>query len=116
MKETQRKTILMYKTDNGECPVVSWLESLDSSTRYRIKSRLARVAIGNLGDYKMFGNGLGELRFKFGSGYRLYFSEFNGEIILLLCGGDKGTQKKDIKKAGHYLDDYLQGDNYEQKH
>lgn len=116
MREIQRKTITMYQADNGECPVVSWLESLDSSTRYRIKSRLARVALGNLGDYKMLGNSLGELRFKFGAGYRIYFGEINGEIILLLCGGDKGTQKKDIKIARHYLDDYLQGDNHGQKH
>ena len=116
MQEIKRKTISMYQTDSGECPVVSWLESLDSSIRYRVKSRLARVAVGNLGDYKLLGEGLGELRFKFGAGYRLYFSEFNGEVILLLCGGDKGTQKKDIKTARRYLEDYLQGEDYGQKH
>lgn len=59
----------------------------------------------------MLGEGLGE--FKFGSGYRIYFGEFNGEIILLLCGDDKATQKKDIKLAREYLEDYLRGNHYE---
>ena len=63
MKEIKRKTIKMYQTDDGECPVISWLESLDNSMRYRVKSRLARVHLGNLGEYKMLGDGLGELKF-----------------------------------------------------
>ena len=104
----------MYQKDNGECPIIQWMESLDDALRLRVKSRLARVSLGNLGEYKMLGDRLGELKFKFGSGYRVYFSEFDGEIILLLCAGDKGTQKKDIKLARHYLEDYLQGDNHEQ--
>ncbi len=102
----------MYQQENGTCPVVSWLEALDDLVRYRIKSRLARVSLGNLGEYKMLGDGLGELKFKFGSGYRIYFSEFKGEIILLLCGGDKGSQKNDIKLARNYLEDYLGGKHH----
>lgn len=110
MKETKRKTIKLYQKDNGECPVIEWLESLDDSIRYRVKSRLARVSLGNLGEYKMLEDSLGELKFKFGSGYRVYFGEFEGEIILLPCGGDKATQKKDIKLAKEYLADYVRGD------
>lgn len=110
MKEIRRKTIKLYQKDNGECPVIQWIESLDDSIRYRIKSRFARVSLGNLGEYKMLGEGLGELKFKFGSGYRVYFGEFDGKIILLLCGGDKATQKKDIKLAKEYLADYVRGD------
>lgn len=68
------------------------------------------MSLGNLGEYKILGDNLGELKFKFGSGYRVYFAEFDGEIILLLCGGDKATQKKDIKLANEYLADYLRGD------
>ena len=110
MKEIKKRTIKLYQKDNGECPVIEWLESLDDSIRYRVKSRLARVSLGNLGEYKMLGDSLGELKFKFGSGYRVYFGEFEGEIILLLCGGDKATQKKDIKLAKEYLADYARGD------
>lgn len=112
MREIKRKTIKLYQKDNGECPITLWLESLDDAIRYRIKSRLARVSLGNLGEYKMLGDSLGELKFKFGSGYRIYFSEFNGKIILLLSGGDKATQQKDIKLAKEYLDDYLRGNEH----
>ena len=64
----------MY-TINGDCPIISWLKSLDPTVRYRIKSRLARVTLGNLGEYKILGDGINELKFKFGSGYRIYFKE-----------------------------------------
>lgn len=48
MKEIKKRTIKLYQKDNGECPVIQWLESLDDSIRYRVKSRLARVCLGNL--------------------------------------------------------------------
>jgi putative addiction module killer protein len=61
----------------------------------------------------MLGEGLAELKFQFGSGCRIYFSEFKGEIILLLCTGDKGSQAKDIKIARAYLEDFLRGNNHD---
>jgi putative addiction module killer protein len=112
MKEIKRKIIKIYQQDSGECPVVSWLESLDPSVRQRIKSRLARVTLGNLGEYKILGKGISELKFKFGSGYRIYFSEVDDVIVLLLCGGDKKNQNNDIKLARAYLKDYLQGEDH----
>jgi putative addiction module killer protein len=112
MKEIKRKTIKIYQKDSGECPFISWLESLDAAIRHRIQSRLARVAVGNLGEYKVLGDGVGELKFKFGAGYRIYYSEMNDVIVLLLCAGDKKTQNKDIKLAKEYLKDYLQGENH----
>lgn len=112
MKEIKQRTIKMYQRDNGESPVVSWMGSLDSTIRYRIKSRLARVTQGNFGDHEPLGDGLYELKFKFGSGYRIYYSEANDEIILLLCSGDKKTQSKDIKLARTYLNDYLQEEDH----
>ena len=112
MKEIKRKTIKIYQNDNGGCPFISWLESLDTTIRHRIQSRLARVAIGNLGEYKILGDGINELKFKFGSGYRIYYSELDDVIVLLLCAGDKKTQSKDIKLAKEYLIDYLKGENY----
>ena len=112
MKAIKQRMIKIYQRDNGENPVVSWMESLDSSIRYRIKSRLTRVTQGNFGDHEPLGDGLYELKFKFGSGYRIYYSEVHDEIILLLCGGDKKTQSKDIKLARTYLTDYLQEENH----
>ncbi|HAT8266800.1 TPA: type II toxin-antitoxin system RelE/ParE family toxin [Legionella pneumophila] len=112
MKEIKRKTIKIYQKDNGDCPFISWLESLDTAIRHRIQSRLARVAIGNLGEYKILGDGISELKFKFGSGYRIYCSELDDVIVLLLCAGDKKTQSKDIKLAKEYLNDYLEGEDH----
>lgn len=67
--------------------------------RARIRRRLDRLELGNYGDYKSLTGGINELRLDFGKGYRIYFAEQDGLIIILLCGGDKSTQKKDIQKA-----------------
>lgn len=111
MKEITRKTIEIFQLDDGACPFVSRIESLDSKIRYRIKARLARVALGNFGDHKSLGEGLNELRFSFGSGYRIYYTEVDDVIVLLFSGGDKGSQKKDIKQAKDYMKKYI-GDNH----
>ena len=58
------------------------------------------------------GDHIHELKFKFGSGYRIYYSELDDVILLLLCAGDKKTQSKDIKMAKDYLRDYLEGENH----
>jgi len=114
MKITQKIHIQIYIARNGTSPFVIWLEALkDKMVRYRIKERLDRVALGNLGDYKNIADGLAELRFNFSSGYRIYFGRCEEKIILLLCGGDKHTQVQDIKKAKEYWKDYLSGENHE---
>lgn len=103
-----KKELAIYVTQNGKQPFIEWLESLkDKTLRYRIKERLDRVSLGNFGDCKSLKNGLMELRFTFGSGYRIYYGEDGDSIVLLLCGGDKSTQSKDIKKAQQYWQDYL---------
>ena len=71
------------------------------------KERLDRVSLGNLGDHKHVEQGVHELRFKFGSGYRLYYGQDGTKIILLLCGGNKSTQKQDVKKAIQHWKDYM---------
>lgn len=114
MKAIKNRTIKIYKKEDGESPFVSWLESLDKMIRYRIKTRLDRVKLGNLGEYKLLGDSLGELKFVFGSGYRVYYGEVEGEIILLLSGGDKKSQTKDIKLAREYLSHYLRGKSHGQ--
>lgn len=108
MRLPRAKQIEIYRTQDGEQPFTEWLDSLkDNLGRYRIKERLDRVALGNLGDHKRISDGISELRLDFGPGYRIYFGEEDGKILLLLCGGDKSTQKKDIKKAISYWQDYL---------
>jgi putative addiction module killer protein len=75
-------------------------ESLrDMQLQAAIDSRLARVRAGNLGDYKSIGNGVFELRIHVGSGVRVYFAMQGAQIVILLGGGDKRTQKRDIRHA-----------------
>ncbi|MCI8367866.1 MAG: type II toxin-antitoxin system RelE/ParE family toxin [Eggerthellaceae bacterium] len=78
-----------------------WLEKLkDFGARAAILRRLDRyIATGNLGDYKAVGSGVSEMRIDFGPGYRLYFTRRDGELVLLLVGGDKSSQQRDIEKA-----------------
>jgi len=103
----QSKVVNIYRDSQGREPVVDWLESIrDITTRARIKNRLRRIALGNLGDCKSIGQGMYELRLHFGPGYRVYFGQVDNVIILLLCGGDKSTQAKDIKKAKECWTDY----------
>ena len=108
MKIIRQKVLEIYIAADGKQPFVDWLESLkDSRDRYRIKERLDRVALGNLGDHKHISDGVYELRAVFGSGYRIYYGNENDKVILLLCGGNKSTQKKDVKMAVGYWKDYL---------
>ncbi|MCJ9671366.1 MULTISPECIES: type II toxin-antitoxin system RelE/ParE family toxin [unclassified Neorhizobium] len=77
-----------------------WFGELrDHNARMRIVTRIRRMEIGNLGDVKPVGEGISEARIAYGPGYRLYFVQQGQEIIILLCGGDKSTQGKDIASA-----------------
>lgn len=105
----QQYEIEIYTTFAGEAPFIEWLESLDNTVQERIKQRLNRIMVGNLGDYKVLQGGVSEFRFPFGPGYRVYYGLENQKIILLLCGGGKSSQQRDIKKAIIYLNDYLRG-------
>lgn len=69
------KQLVFYQTENGDEPFNEWLDSLDNSVRARVLLRLDRVRLGNYGDYKSVGEGVCELRFVFGAGYRAYFAE-----------------------------------------
>lgn len=77
-----------------------WLKSLkDTKTVAMIAQRIVRVQSGLLGDVKPVGNGVSELRIDYGPGFRLYFTRKGKALVVLLCGGSKGTQKADIKRA-----------------
>ncbi len=77
-----------------------WLDGLrDIQARARVQARIARLALGNPGDAEPVGEGVSELRINYGPGYRVYFKQRGRELIILLAGGDKRTQAKDIKTA-----------------
>lgn len=76
-----------------------WLKSLDNKNTARVLARLDRVEHGNFGDYKRLTEDIYELRLFFASGYRIYYTLQSNKIVILLCAGNKNTQKRDIKKA-----------------
>lgn len=88
--------IEIRKTDR----FVRWIDNLaDIHARARIQARIERLVAGNPGDVKPVGEGISELRINYGPGYRVYFKRRGRELIILLAGGDKSTQARDIKVA-----------------
>jgi putative addiction module killer protein len=77
-----------------------WLRKLrDPQAKARVEMRIRRLSLGNAGDVQPIGEGLSEMRIDYGPGYRVYYMQKSSILILLLCGGDKRTQQKDIAKA-----------------
>ncbi|MDA1353830.1 MAG: type II toxin-antitoxin system RelE/ParE family toxin [bacterium] len=98
---------LEYFVDHRErAPFIEWKQSLNIKTQARIDSRLDRVGLGLFGDCKPIARGIYELRFHFEGGLRLYFAKIQNTIILLLAGGNKKTQKRDIENAHRNLKIY----------
>jgi putative addiction module killer protein len=100
-------TVREYLDGSGRSPFGDWLRTLDRETRARIQARILRFELGNLGDHKHVGAGVWEARLTFGPGYRVYLGRSGAEIILLLLGGDKVSQRKDIKLAQQHWTTYL---------
>ena len=97
----------IYETASGRCPFNIWFENIrERHTRAKILTRLDRLKEGNFGDCKSLGEGIAELRIHYGPGIRIYYSKIGNRIILLLCGGDKSSQNKDVNKAKKYLKEY----------
>ena len=79
---------------------MSWLDGLqDKKAQVRIAARLRQAGIGNLGDWKPVGGEVSEMRVNFGRGYRLYFTRKGNVLVVMLAGGDKSSQARDIKRA-----------------
>jgi len=97
---------------NNKVPFLEWLESLDIKTQLNIRNRLTRIELANYGDCKVVGKGVYELRIHYGSGYRVFFGKKGIEVVLIINGGSKGSQKRDITKAQEYWKDYLKGGAY----
>lgn len=88
--------IIEYATESNRVPFREWLAGLDIRTRARIQARVFRFESGNLGDTKPVGAGLFEARLDFGPEYRIYMGIAAGRLIILLGGGDKRSQRRDI--------------------
>ena len=99
MNQEQLWEIEKYVAQEGICPFDEWFETLDSQFQARIDTRFDRVSLGNFGDTKNLGGGIYELRFSFGAGYRVYYGIRGRRVILLLTGGSKNSQNKDIRLA-----------------
>lgn len=98
----------VYRDASGKMPFVEWLDDLgDHTTRARIERRLERLQHGNRGDCKPVGDGVHELRLFFGKGYRVYYGQQGERLVLLLCGGDKDSQSRDIPRAKALWQEYL---------
>jgi putative addiction module killer protein len=99
--------IEVYEASSGKRPFEIWLKNLkEIHTRAKILTRIDRLKVGNFGDCKTLQEGVCELRIHYGPGIRVYYGRIGNKVILLLCGGDKGSQEKDIIKAKEYLKDY----------
>ena len=107
--DSQPKSVLVYRTREGRLPFDDWLRDLrDADAVARVLARIGRVRRGNLGDCKPVGEGVCELRVDCGPGYRAYFGQPGQTLVILLCGGDKRTQERDIRQAQQYWSDYQQ--------
>lgn len=96
--------IIVYSTSTGKEPFYDWHDKLQANIRAIIRNRLDRVRLGNFGDCKPIKGqrGLWELRMDVGPGYRIYYGKKGNTIVVLLVGGDKGSQVRDIAKAKQY--------------
>jgi len=99
--------IRMYRLSNGVVPFDRWIAKLkDGRAKARILVQLDRLRLGLPGDWKSVGGGVFELRIAEGKGYRLYFGREGKSTVVLLCGGDKSTQDRDIELAKSYWRTY----------
>ena len=95
-----------YVTPDGREPYEEWVNSYrNRKTRAIIRERINRLHLGNFGDYKRLTADLYELRIHYGPGYRVYFGMVDRVIVILLCGGSKKTQRRDIQKAKEYWEE-----------
>jgi putative addiction module killer protein len=99
--------IKIYATENGREPFREWLDCLkDFDTQALILQRLQRIKLGNFGDCKPIDDGLWEFRIHQKSGFRIYYARVEQRLILIVGGGDKRSQQRDIAKAKKCLEDY----------
>ena len=102
-----------YRTSTGKIPYQEWLAKLkDKTAKAAVVRRSIRIELGDLGDHKGVGDGVSEIRIDVGPGYRLYYGVVGQTVVLLLTGGSKGSQERDIARAKGYWKDHQE--RYEQ--
>lgn len=105
-----------YETADGRSPFDDWISGLrDLAARLKIYVRIDRAEKGNLGNHRFLGGGLLELKIDFGPGYRVYIGLHGEQLIVLLCGGDKSTQDRDIASAREYWEDWKRNNETSQE-
>lgn len=104
--KAQAYELVLYVTEDGNAPFEDWFDGLDTAAALKVRTALARIETGNLGDVKPVGQGVSERRIPFGPGYRVYFGQDGNTLVILLCGGTKKRQSKDIEQAKRHWDDY----------
>jgi putative addiction module killer protein len=108
VKPARPYQVLEFLTAGSRSPYREWLDGLDMTVRARIQARILRFETGNLGDHRAVGDGVCESRVDFGPGYRVYFGFEREQVVVLLGGGDKRTQKRDIRSAKGNWKNYLE--------
>ena len=101
--EGKATQVQFFKDEKGREPVAEWLDSLDRSARAIVLTHIGKLRIGNFGRCRDLKGGLWELKINFGPGYRAYFYKKGTTVVVLLCGGDKAGQVRDIERARRYL-------------
>ena len=104
--------VRVYTTPDGRRPFDDWLAALrDRRAIEKIDARIARLRSGNFGDCKPVGEGVLELRLRYGPGYRIYCARQGKVLVILLCAGDKGSQAPDIARAKRYWREHRNADS-----
>ena len=104
--DARPKEIRIYEDEEGRAPFSEWMDRQEAPLYGRVMARLERVELGNLGDHRGVGDGVFELKIDFGPGYRVYFGLDGSELVVLLIGGTKKTQRRDIETAKQYWRNY----------
>ena len=105
--EANTKKLRIFRASNGSLPFIEWLEGLrDLRAKQKVQARIDRLSLGNFGQAKPIGEGVHELKINYGPGYRIYFGSEGDAVVILLVGGDKGSQNEDIKKAKRFWREY----------
>ncbi len=103
----QLRVLKKFLKEDGSCPYDQWFDRLrDKKTQAIVSVRLNRLILGSFGNCRPLGGRLSELKINYGPGFRIYFTEDEGTIVILLSAGDKSSQNADIVQARLYLDTY----------
>ncbi len=98
--------VRQYEAEDGRCPIEEWFLALDTRAALKVRHAVARIEAGNLGDTKSVGEGVCERRIDAGPGYRIYFGWDGTKLVVLLAGGTKKRQRRDVERAKVFWADY----------